>query len=53
MVQNLIRSFVHFAKLGNMYVVAEGIEREEELRVLIDLGVSHGQGYYLDVIPTH
>jgi EAL domain-containing protein (putative c-di-GMP-specific phosphodiesterase class I)/GGDEF domain-containing protein len=45
--QNLIRSFVHFAKLGNMNVVAEGIEREDELRVLIDLGVSHGQGFYL------
>ncbi|MCP3904556.1 MAG: EAL domain-containing protein [Planctomycetes bacterium] len=45
--QNLIRSFVHFAKLGNMGVVAEGIEREDELRVLIDLGVSHGQGFYL------
>jgi len=45
--QNLIRSFVHFAKLGNMSVVAEGIEREDELRVLIDLGVSHGQGFFL------
>jgi EAL domain-containing protein (putative c-di-GMP-specific phosphodiesterase class I)/GGDEF domain-containing protein len=45
--QNLIRFFVHFAKLGNMNVVAEGIERREQLRVLIELGVTHGQGYFL------
>jgi EAL domain-containing protein (putative c-di-GMP-specific phosphodiesterase class I) len=28
-------------------VVAEGVETAEELRVLTDLGVDCGQGYYL------
>jgi GGDEF domain-containing protein len=45
--QNLMRFFVHFARLGGMMLVAEGIEREEELRVLMELGVSHGQGFLL------
>jgi EAL domain-containing protein (putative c-di-GMP-specific phosphodiesterase class I)/GGDEF domain-containing protein len=45
--QNLIRFFVHFAQLGNMRLVAEGIERLEQLRMLVNLGVSHGQGYLL------
>jgi EAL domain-containing protein (putative c-di-GMP-specific phosphodiesterase class I)/GGDEF domain-containing protein len=45
--QNLIRFFVHFAKLGNMRLIAEGIERVEELRVLIELGVTYGQGFLL------
>jgi EAL domain-containing protein (putative c-di-GMP-specific phosphodiesterase class I)/GGDEF domain-containing protein len=45
--QNLIRFFVHFAKLGNMELIAEGIERVEELRVLIELGVCYGQGFLL------
>lgn len=45
--QNLIRFFVHFAKLSNMKLVAEGIEQDQELETLIELGVSHGQGFYL------
>ncbi|MBT8485573.1 MAG: EAL domain-containing protein [Phycisphaerales bacterium] len=45
--QNLIRLFVRFATLANMHLVAEGIEQREELRVLIELGVTHGQGFYL------
>ena len=45
--QNLIRFFVRFAKLSNMDLIAEGVERGEELATLIELGVSHAQGYYL------
>ncbi len=45
--QNLIRFFVHFSKLSNMVLIGEGIEREEELAMLIELGVTHGQGFYL------
>lgn len=45
--RNLIRSFVHFATLSDIRLVAEGIEREQELQTLIELGVDHGQGYLL------
>lgn len=45
--QNLIRFFVRFSKLSDMALIGEGIEREEELAMLIELGVTHGQGYYL------
>lgn len=45
--QNLIRFFVHFARLSGVKLVAEGIERSEELSTLISLGVPFGQGYYL------
>ena len=36
-----------FASRIGSTVVAEGIEREEELRTLRDLGVLYGQGYFL------
>ena len=39
--------FVGFATELKGVVLAEGIERPEQLRVLGDLGVSHGQGYLL------
>ena len=45
--QNLIRFFVSFARLSNMDLIAEGVERAQELATLIELGVSHAQGYYL------
>lgn len=45
--QNLVRFFVHFARLSNLYVVAEGIETQEQLLTVIGLGVRYGQGYYL------
>ncbi len=45
--QNLIRFFVRFAKLSNMDLIAEGIERDQELATLIHLGVSHAQGFHL------
>jgi len=45
--QNLIRFFVRFAKLSNMKLVGEGIESDNELAMIIDLGVAQGQGYRL------
>ena len=45
--QNLIRFFVQFARLSNMHLIAEGVEREQELATLIRLGVSHAQGFHL------
>ncbi|MGI9014926.1 MAG: bifunctional diguanylate cyclase/phosphodiesterase [Phycisphaerales bacterium] len=44
---NMLRFFVSFARMSSIRLVAEGIERDAELTALINLGVSHGQGYYL------
>jgi hypothetical protein len=45
--QALVDSFVRFGRRTGAQVVAEGIENEEELRVLADLDVTYGQGYFL------
>ncbi len=45
--RNLLQFFVHFARLSSMMLLAEGIEREEELRTAIDLGVAFGQGFLI------
>lgn len=44
---NLIRFMVHFARLSGVNVIAEGIERREELDALIELGVKYVQGYLI------
>ena len=43
----LVAAMQHFADDMGITVVAEGIEREEQLRVLQDIGVGCGQGYLL------
>ena len=43
----LIGSLVHFARSTGASICAEGIETLDELRVLIHLGVSTGQGWVL------
>jgi diguanylate cyclase (GGDEF)-like protein len=43
----LIGSLVHFARSTGASICAEGIETLDELRVLIHLGVAHGQGWAL------
>ena len=43
----LIGSLVHFARSTGAAICAEGIETLDELRVLIHLGVAHGQGWAL------
>lgn len=45
--QNLIRFFVHFARLSGVKMIAEGIETQAELAKLIELGVQYAQGFYL------
>jgi EAL domain-containing protein (putative c-di-GMP-specific phosphodiesterase class I) len=42
----LVRSIVRMAKGLNMEVVAEGIERIEQVRLLDQMGCRFGQGYY-------
>lgn len=45
--QALIKALVTFADSTNIKLIAEGIECEEELAMLIDLNVYAGQGYYI------
>lgn len=45
--KSLIRSLVSLSQDTHMNVIAEGIENEDELKTLIDLGVDAGQGYFL------
>jgi diguanylate cyclase (GGDEF)-like protein len=43
----LIGSLVHFARSTGATICAEGVETLDELRVLVHLGVAHGQGWAL------
>lgn len=45
--QALIEALVTFARSTNMKTIAEGIETEEELSALINLGVYAGQGFFI------
>lgn len=47
MKQALVRSMVEFSKLSNTFLIAEGIETEQELAKLVEIGVHYGQGYYI------
>lgn len=43
----LIQAFLSFSNTTNIQLIAEGIETENELRKLIQMGVHFGQGYFL------
>ena len=43
----MIKAMVEFANLANIQLIAEGIECEEELKMLLKLGVHNGQGFFL------
>jgi len=43
----LVKSLTEYASLTNTQLIAEGIETEEELETLIQMGVHYGQGYLL------
>jgi EAL domain-containing protein (putative c-di-GMP-specific phosphodiesterase class I) len=43
--QALVEAFVSFARRLGSNLVAEGIEKQEDLQTLADLGVERGQGY--------
>ncbi len=45
--QELLKSFVNFAQRINATIIAEGIENENELKILRDMGIDYGQGFYL------
>jgi EAL domain-containing protein (putative c-di-GMP-specific phosphodiesterase class I) len=45
--QALVRALLSFAAEVGSEVLAEGIETEEQLRALIDIGVPTGQGWHL------
>lgn len=43
----LIKGLVEFSVNSGTLLIAEGIETQKELSVLVDLGVQYGQGFYL------
>lgn len=45
--QALVKSMHEFSKLTDCNLIAEGIETEDELKILIDIGVQFGQGYFI------
>ncbi len=45
--QDLLEALLSFARKMNTKVIAEGIEREEELKTLRSLHVPYGQGFFL------
>jgi len=45
--QALLETFVQFADKVKCKIIAEGIEHEQELQTLIELGVPYGQGFFL------
>ncbi|MEO0185865.1 MAG: EAL domain-containing protein, partial [candidate division WOR-3 bacterium] len=45
--QELIKSFVNFAQRIDATIIAEGIENENELQFIKNLGIRYGQGFYL------
>lgn len=46
--QAILDCFIKLANSSNMKIVAEGIETEEELITLINLGVHYGQGFFIN-----
>jgi len=45
--QAIVKSMYEFSKLTDCNLIAEGIETEDELKALIDIGVQFGQGYFI------
>jgi EAL domain-containing protein (putative c-di-GMP-specific phosphodiesterase class I) len=46
--QNLVETMVRFANEQGARVIAEGVERAEELSTIVELGVHLAQGFYLN-----
>jgi EAL domain-containing protein (putative c-di-GMP-specific phosphodiesterase class I) len=44
--QNLVRAITSFASTSHSVVIAEGVEREDEMLALVDLGVMLQQGFF-------
>ena len=45
--QEIVASIISYAHSRDMYIIAEGMERREELTKVLELGVDYLQGYYL------
>lgn len=45
--QKIVENTISYAKERNIKVIAEGVETEQELKMVIGLGVDYLQGYYL------
>ncbi len=43
----LVRNFNEFCQVTDIRVIAEGIETENELNALIDIGIEYGQGFLI------
>ncbi len=43
----LIKTFYDFCLVTDIKLIAEGIETENELNTLIDIGIEYGQGYFI------
>ena len=43
----LIKTFYDFCLVTDIKLIAEGIETENELNSLIEIGIDYGQGYYI------
>lgn len=43
----LVRNFNEFCQVTDIKLIAEGIETENELNALIDIGIEYGQGYLI------
>jgi EAL domain-containing protein (putative c-di-GMP-specific phosphodiesterase class I)/GGDEF domain-containing protein/CBS domain-containing protein len=43
----LVKSLYDFCCLTEISLIAEGVETDEELKTLIDIGVHYAQGYYI------
>ena len=45
--QEIVAGIISYAHSRDMYIIAEGMERREELIKVLELGVDYLQGYYL------
>lgn len=50
--KQLVEGMIKFAKSMGLFVIAEGVETEEQLKFLKTLGIDAAQGYYLGVPVT-
>ncbi len=50
--QEIVKAMIGMARSFGMKILAEGVEREEELELLFDLGCDHVQGFYFsEAVP--
>ena len=45
--KSLVKSLQEFARISSIHLIAEGIETLGQLNTLIDIGVSYGQGFFI------